>query len=495
MGVSARSKIRSFTAGLASVAVAVAGLTLTAPAQAAPGEGSVEWTQLIRTDDTSLFGLYGTEYPYSPATPRELYSLARVGYQVNWPDQGSFTAAQAVLIRCLTDALSSCGSNPTILQATSISGSTANPQTAFTYSFAEPDIGRFVRIRLRVFVDSLTPIETFSDPVRMFNRPPTDTSNIDVSWQPAASGPYISDGSQIIVDVPQWRSPGIPFTSRTIQAYQCPTPQITSLSGCTRLAEQTFTDDAPSNWRFDTPAFTGTGFMQIYVRNAYTSSSTGFRQLWDRSTPSGVPMISQASLQQAAEASRAQTELVQACLTALGGVTLAQIQADAALAAQYTACLANNGQLPQDATAPTAPTDPTTTTPDASPPAAPDLGLGNKQSDTVKTVGNVTATLISVRAIKRGARLIAAVTVSPRDSASRATLSIHRCGKVNGKVNCTVPAKRVAKLKGLTITDGVGIRTNKVRKTLKPGRYALKSVVITADGKRIGVTQPLRIRK
>lgn len=489
MGVSARSKIRSFTAGLASVAVAVAGLTLSAPAQAAPGEGSVEWTQLVRTDDRSLFGLYGTEYPYSPATPRELYSLARAGYQVNWPDQGSFTAAQAVLIRCLTDALSSCGSNPTILQATSISGSTANPQTAFTYSFTDPDIGRFARVRLRVFVDSFTPVETFSDPVRMLGRPPTDTSNIDVSWQPAASGPYISDGSQVIVDVPQWRSPGIPFTSRTVQAYQCPTAQITSLSGCTQLAEQTFTDEAPSNWRFDTPTFTGTGFMQIYVRNAYTASSTGFRQLWDRSTPSGVPMISQATQDQAAELSRAQTELVQACLTALGGVTLAQVQADAALATQYNACLANNGQLPQD---PTATTDPTT---EQTPPTAPDLGLGNKQSDTVKTVGNVTATLISVRAIKRGARLIAAVTVSPRDSASRATLSIHRCGKVNGKRNCTVPAKRVAKLKGLTITDGVGIRTNTVRKTLKPGRYALKSVVITADGQRIGVTQPLRIRK
>ena len=489
MDVSARSKIRTLTAGVISAAVVAGSLTLSSPAQAAPGVGSVEWTQLIRTDDTSRFGLYGTEYPASPATPTTLYSVARAGYQVNWPDPGSFTAAQAVLIRCTTDALSSCGSNPTILQATSISGSTANPETAFTYSFAEPDIGRFARIRLRVFVDSFTPVETFSDPVRMVNRPPTDTSNINVSWQPAATGPYISEGSQIIVDVPAWRSPGIPFTSRTVEAYQCPTAQITSLSGCTRLASQTFTDEAPSNWRFDTPTFTGTGFMQIYVRNAYTASSTGFRQLWDRSTPSGVPMISQATVQQAADQSRAQTELVQACLTALGGVTLAQVQADAALQTQYTACIANNGQLPQD---PTAPTNPT---PEQTPPAAPDLGLGNKQSDTVKTVGNVTATLISVRAIKRGDRLIAAVTVSPRDSASRATLSIHRCGRVNGKVNCTVPAKRVAKLKGLTITDGVGIRTNTVRKTLKPGRYALKSVVITADGKRIGVTQPLRIRK
>jgi hypothetical protein len=91
--------------------------------------------------------------------------------------------------------------------------------------------------------------------------------------------------------------------------------------------------------------------------------------------------------------------------------------------------------------------------------------------------------------------MLTAVTVAPTNASSLAILSLHRCGKVDGKTNCTVPGKRVKKFKNARIADGVGIRANKVPKKLKPGRYALKAVIKTTNGQRIGITQPLRVRK
>ncbi len=76
------------------------------------------------------------------------------------------------------------------------------------------------------------------------------------------------------------------------------------------------------------------------------------------------------------------------------------------------------------------------------------------------------------------------------------TLSIHRCAKVDGKSDCKVPGKRVQKLKGINVTDGIGVRSSKVRKKIKPGRYVLRAIVRDANGKRLVVSaQPLRIRK
>jgi len=205
-------------------------------------------------------------------------------------------------------------------------------------------------------------------------------------------------------------------------------------------------------------------------------------------------MISQATVQQAEEATATRTEVAERCLAALGGVTLPQVQADGQLLVRYQECIANNGQLPQDET-PANPTqtDPTQTEGTTPSPAAPNVGGPSRASE--QQVGAVTARLIALRAVKRGKRMLTAVTVSPTNASSRAILSLHRCGKVDGKRNCTVPGKRVKKLKRANIVDGIGLRANRIPKKLKPGRYALRAVIRTADGTRITITQPLRIRK
>jgi len=497
MLTSARRMFAGSIAAFTSVAVVAGGLTLSAPAQAAPAEGDVSWGSLLTVDSTN-FGLYGTNYPSLVDIPSSGYSIGVARYNITWPETGTFTTAQGALIRCATADVSSCGSIPTVLENTTVNRSDANPETSFRYLFSESDIGQYARVRLRTFTDSLTPVETLSDPILMLGRPPTNTQgDITVSYQATDGRPIVTDGSQIVVQAPGWDSPNMNFGGRLLTAYQCPDRVITSVSGCTRLADRPFTNGAsraePTEWTFSLPALSGTGFLQVRVRNRYTTNS-GFAQLWDRGTSEGTPMISQATAQQAEEAAAARTELAQRCLAALGGVTLPQVQADGELLVRYQECIANNGQLPQDASQPApTPTNPAPTETTTPSPATPNVGGPSRVSE--KQVGAVNARLIALRAVKRGKRMLTAVTVSPSNASTRAKLSIHRCGKVDGKKNCTIPGKRVKRLKRANIVDGVGIRANRIPKKLKPGRYALKAVIRTADGQRIGITQPLRIKK
>jgi len=488
---------KKLTSVIASVAMMTGGLALSAPAQAAPAEGDVAWGSLLTVDSTN-FGLYGTNYPSLVDIPSEAYAIGNARYNITWPQPGTFTTAQGALIRCATADVSSCGSIPTVLETVTVNRSDANPETSFRYLFSESDIGQYARVRLRTFTDSIIPVETLSDPILMLGRPPTNTQgDITVSYQATDGRPIVTDGSQIIVQAPGWDSPNMNFGGRLLTAFQCPDRVITSVSGCTRLADRPFTNGAsraePTEWAFSLPALSGTGFLQIRVRNRYATNS-GFAQLWDRGTSEGTPMISQATVQQAEEATATRTEVAERCLAALGGVTLPQVQADGQLLVRYQECIANNGQLPQDET-PANPTqtDPTQTEGTTPSPAAPNVGGPSRASE--QQVGAVTARLIALRAVKRGKRMLTAVTVSPTNASSRAILSLHRCGKVDGKRNCTVPGKRVKKLKRANIVDGIGLRANRIPKKLKPGRYALRAVIRTADGTRIPITQPLRIRK
>lgn len=498
--------------GLSAGAMVLGSLTLASTAQAdvslTPRLGVVTWTEQITASDPNLFGLNGTDFPQLTPTPSGAYSLGRMTALVKWPPVADYSFAQASLISCPTSSPASCDSFPPILGESLTVRSEDRPRSAeLTYTPISADVGRYAYVRLRVFGSAAGPVvETLSEPLLMMGRPPTDTDSIAIGWQPSADGPFVTDGSQVVVDVPRWRAGNMNFASRLIEMYNCPNEQVSDLGTCTRLASQTFESDDASSWTTTLPTLTGTGFLKVLVRGTYSGEAqTGFRQFWSRSSTQGVPLMSQASIREFQAAQDQAAQVAQTCRDVVG-LDAGTLGADPALNQAFLECLQNGGptaeQLANQANGNGAdPADPnagnSTATPATTSAATAAIAAsGARVVDSTATRAGTTMTLASVRAIKRGRRLIAAVAINPGDAASRVTLSIHRCKKVNGKRDCTRPGKRVQRLKRINVTDGIGVRSSKVRKKRKPGRYVLRAIARDADGQRLVVSaQPLRIRK
>ncbi|MCF8525998.1 MAG: hypothetical protein K9G24_00600 [Candidatus Nanopelagicales bacterium] len=364
-----------------------------------------------------------------------------------------------------------------------------------TYVPTAADVGRYVRIRQRIISTGDTPLQTRdSDPVLMLGTPPRDTDSIALAWQPSVDGPFVTDGSQVVVDVPRWRAGNMNFASRLMEMYNCPNEQVSDFGTCTRLASRTFETDDASSWATTLPTLAGTGFLRVLVRGTYTGDTqTSFRQLWSRSSTQRVPLASQATIRELQAVQDQAAQVAQICRDVLGP-DAGTLGADPALNQAFTECLRNGGptaeQLANQANGNGA--DPATTSAATAAIAA----SGAQVVDSTATRAGVTMSLASVRAVKRGRQLVSAVAVNPRDAAATVTLSIHRCAKVDGKSDCKVPGKRVQKLQGINVTDGIGVRSSKVRKKIKPGRYVLRAIVRDANGKGLVVSaQPLRIRK
>ena len=498
--------------GLSAGAMVLGSLTLTSTAQAdvnlTPRLGVVAWTEQITASDPNLFGLNGTEYPQLSAIPSGAYSLGRITGLVKWPPAADYGTAQASLISCPTSSPASCGSFAPILGESLTVRSDDRPRSGeLTYVPTGADVGRYAYVRLRVFGSATGPVvETLSEPLLMLGTPPRDTDSISIAWQPSVDGPFVTDGSQVVVDVPRWRAGNMNFASRLLETYNCPSEQVSDFGTCTRLASQTFESDDASSWTTTLPTLTGTGFLKVLVRGTYSGETqTSFRQLWSRSSTQRVPLASQATIRELQAAQDQAAQVAQTCRDVLGP-DAGTLGADPALNQAFTECLQNggptaeqlanqangNGADPADPNADNSTATPTTTSAATAAIAA----SGARVVDSTATRAGTTMTLASVRAIKRGRRLIAAVAINPGDAASKVTLSIHRCKKVSGKRDCTRPGKRVQGLKRINVTDGIGVRSSKVRKKTKPGRYVLRAIVRDANGKGLVVSaQPLRIRK